>query len=270
MPISSQAGADDAEGAGGDPGERRAGLGPGRAVRDLRADRVEVAEAGQRPRPEPHAAQAADDADTSPGGCHRTLLLPLDDLLALIREFLNPDVSRSGLDRCLCRHGMSKRQDLKPKAAKPAHKPFKAYEPGYLHIDVKYLPQMADEEKRRSLFVAIDRATRWVFVRIYPVKTAANARRFLRDLHRAVPIRAAPMKSTRVLMDNGKEHRPALRPPPPSGHREPRVRPPLRGAWHRAPPRSADAARNERHGGAVQRPDRGRPAEPLLPLRRGS
>ncbi len=39
-------------------------------------------------------------------------------------------------------------QDLKPKAAKPAHKPFKAYEPGYLHIDVKYLPQMAGEEKR--------------------------------------------------------------------------------------------------------------------------
>ncbi len=43
------------------------------------------------------------------------LLLPLDDLLALAiglepmvpdlspREFLNPDVSRSGLDRCLRR-----------------------------------------------------------------------------------------------------------------------------------------------------------------------
>ena len=30
-------------------------------------------------------------------------------------------------------------------------------------------------------------ATRWVFVRIMPAKTAA--RRFLRDLHRACPIR---------------------------------------------------------------------------------
>ena len=29
----------------------------------------------------------------------RMLLLPLDDLLAVTREFLNPDVSRSGLDR---------------------------------------------------------------------------------------------------------------------------------------------------------------------------
>ena len=129
-----------------------------------------------------------------------TLLLPLDDLLAVVREFLNPHVSRSGLDRCLRRHGVSRLQDLKPKQPKPAHKPFKAYEPGYLHVDVKYLPQMADEERRRYLFVAIDRATRWVFVRVYPVKAAANARRFLRDLERA-----APMKITRVLTDNGKE-----------------------------------------------------------------
>ena len=127
----------------------------------------------------------------------KMLLLPLDDLLAVVREFLNPKVSRSGLDRCLRRHGVSRLRDLKPKATKPAHKPFKAYEPGYLHIDVKYLPQMADEDRRRYLFVAIDRATRWVFVRIYAAKTAANARRFLRDLDRA-----APMRITRVLTDN--------------------------------------------------------------------
>ena len=37
-------------------------------------------------------------------------------------------------------------------------------------------------------------------MRIYPAKTAANARRFLRDLERA-----APMKITKVLTDNGKE-----------------------------------------------------------------
>jgi transposase-like protein len=29
------------------------------------------------------------------------LLLPLDDLLAVMREFVNPNLSRSGLDRCL-------------------------------------------------------------------------------------------------------------------------------------------------------------------------
>ena len=37
----------------------------------------------------------------------RMLLLPLNDLLALAREFLNPDVSRSGLHRCLCRQGLA-------------------------------------------------------------------------------------------------------------------------------------------------------------------
>ena len=33
----------------------------------------------------------------------RTLLVSLDDLLAVVRAFLNPEVSRSGLDRCLRR-----------------------------------------------------------------------------------------------------------------------------------------------------------------------
>jgi hypothetical protein len=107
----------------------------------------------------------------------KALLLPLDDLLAVVREFLNPQVSRSGLDCCLRRHGAGNLRALKPREPKPAQGTFKVYEPGYLHIDIKYLPQMADESARRYLFVAIDRATRWVFVRIYPAQTAANARR---------------------------------------------------------------------------------------------
>jgi transposase InsO family protein len=130
----------------------------------------------------------------------KTLLVSLDDLLAVVREFLNPNVSRSGLDRCLRRHGVGNLRDLKVKEAKPKHSAFKAYEPGYLHIDVKYLPQMANETSRRYLFVAIDRATRWVFIGIYNNKTAANARRFLRDLERACPLRIRT-----ILTDNGKE-----------------------------------------------------------------
>ena len=104
----------------------------------------------------------------------RTLLVSLDDLLAVVREFLNPNVSRSGLDRCLRRHGVGNLRDLQAKEARPKHSAFKAYEPGYIHIDLKYLPQMADESRRRYLFVAIDRATRWVFIRIFNAKTAAN------------------------------------------------------------------------------------------------
>ncbi len=130
----------------------------------------------------------------------KTLLVSLDDLLAVVREFLNPNVSRSGLDRCLRRHSVGNLRDLKVKTARPKPSGFKAYEPGYLHIDVKYLPQMANQTSRRYLFVAIDRATRWVFIRIYNSKTAANARRFLRDLERACPLRIRT-----ILTDNGKE-----------------------------------------------------------------
>jgi hypothetical protein len=45
----------------------------------------------------------------------RSLLLPLDDLLLVTREFINADVSRAGLDRCLRRHGISRLVDLTPK-----------------------------------------------------------------------------------------------------------------------------------------------------------
>ncbi|PRY85045.1 hypothetical protein CLV74_11816 [Donghicola tyrosinivorans] len=42
-----------------------------------------------------------------------TLLLPLYELLAVMREFLNPDVLRSGLDRCLRRYGAGNLRALK-------------------------------------------------------------------------------------------------------------------------------------------------------------
>ncbi|NDY94102.1 IS481 family transposase, partial [Ideonella livida] len=126
------------------------------------------------------------------------LLLPLDDLLAVIREFIEPDMSRSALDRLLRRRGHSRL----PVPQKPEGqvKPFKAYEPGYVHMDVKYLPQMADEQARRYVFVAIDRATRWVFIAIKSHKTAAAARSFLNALSKA-----APFKIHTLLTDNGKE-----------------------------------------------------------------
>ncbi len=126
------------------------------------------------------------------------LLLPLDDLLAVIREFIEPAMSRSALDRLLRRRGHS-RLPVPPKPEAQS-KPFKAYEPGYVHIDVKYLPQMQDEDKRRYVFVAIDRATRWVFIAIKQHKTAAAARSFL-----AAVRKAAAFQIHTILTDNGKE-----------------------------------------------------------------
>jgi hypothetical protein len=77
---------------------------------------------------------------------------------------------------------------------------FKACELGYIHVDVKYLPQMADETARCYVFVAIDRATRWMFIAIKSHKTAVAAKLFLNAGHKACPI-----KIRTLLADNGKE-----------------------------------------------------------------
>ena len=132
----------------------------------------------------------------------RTLLLPLDDLLVVAREFINPDVSRSGLDRCLRRHGVCDLESLQPRIegqTKPL-KTFKDYEPGFLHIDIKYLPQMPDETHRRYFFVAIDRATRWVFMRSYRNQTDSSSADFV-SRHK----QTAPMKIKTILTDNGSQ-----------------------------------------------------------------
>jgi transposase InsO family protein len=128
----------------------------------------------------------------------KQLRLPLDDLLAVVREFVHPTMGRSSLHRLLVRRGVD--QLPKPSPESSPAKPFKAYEPGYVHIDVKYLPQMADEPSRGYAFVAIDRATRWVFISIKRRKTAAAARSFLKEV-----AKAAPFVISTILTDNGKE-----------------------------------------------------------------
>ena len=72
--------------------------------------------------------------------------------------------------------------------------------PGPVHVDIKYLPQRPDEKARRYLFVSIDRATRWVYQRIYAHQDEAAASDFLRRLGQA-----APMKIQTVLTDNGSQ-----------------------------------------------------------------
>ena len=59
---------------------------------------------------------------------------------------------------------------------------------------------MPDETAHRYLFVAIDRASRWVYVEILGEKTAKNAAEFLQRL-----VDKAPFKVQKVLTDNGKE-----------------------------------------------------------------
>jgi len=85
-------------------------------------------------------------------------------------------------------------------APKRVTKTFKDYEPGFVHVDLKYLPQMPDESSRRYVYAAIDRATRWVYLEIFDNKTANSAHQFLANL-----ILKAPFIITKILTDNGKE-----------------------------------------------------------------
>ena len=148
----------------------------------------------------------------------KTFFLPLDDLLVVTREFINPKASRAGLARTLKRHGVSNLTEMNKaleiaSGEKKPKKSFKDYEPGFVHIDIKYLPRMEDESSRKYLFVAIDRATRWVYLEIFPDKTAASAQLFLERV-----VEKAPFKITKLLTDNGKEFTDRFTP---NGEREP-------------------------------------------------
>jgi len=75
-------------------------------------------------------------------------------------EFINPAASRSGLGRCLNRFGVGNlkklvaEQQVESESVKPSvKKTFKDYEPGFIHIDSKYLPKMPDEKQHRYLVV---------------------------------------------------------------------------------------------------------------------
>ncbi len=130
------------------------------------------------------------------------LRLSVDDLLVVAKEFLHPGLSRSALQRLLRRGGLPSLSALEKQekaAQQSSHQPFKAYEPGYVHVDVKHLPQMPDEDHKRYLFVAIDRATRWVYLEVRQHQSAQNADAFLQHVHERAPFRIRTL-----LTDNGK------------------------------------------------------------------
>ena len=180
----------------------------------------------------------------------RTVLLPLDDLLAITHEFINADASRSGLDRCLRRHGVSNLKDLMPviEGEAPVKKTFKDYEPGFVHVDIKYLPQMPDETHRRYLFVAIDRATRWVYFRTYRNQSEVSSTDFLRRLKGV-----APMMIKKVLTDNGSQFTDRFTGKDKQASGKHAFASRLRRVRHRAPACSTQASTDQRHGRALQR-----------------
>ena len=120
--------------------------------------------------------------------------LPLDDILEVMRRCVKPDLSRSATHRCLQRHGISSR----PKPAKPSSGRFEDAPIGFIHIDLKHLPAL---QKRKSYaFVAIDRATRYVYLEIHTRRDAATAAAFLDRF-----LAHFPAQVHTILTDNGSE-----------------------------------------------------------------
>jgi transposase-like protein len=114
-----------------------------------------------------------------------------------ITEAINPkepEKIRSAIYRTFVREGINK----VPEKEKEKAKKFKEYDPGFLHIDVTYLPKI--NGIKYYLFVAIDRATRTLYYKIYDAKTSANAECFILEC-----LDFFPFGITHVLTDNGLE-----------------------------------------------------------------
>jgi len=130
----------------------------------------------------------------------KTTLLPLDDLFDVVTK-LGIKIKRSALHRALQRNNLSNIKKYIASLSEEEQdktKLFKNYENGFIHIDIKYLPKI--NGKRNYLYVAIDRASRYVFAEIYPDKTGNSANKFLENV-----IDFFPFEIKKILTDNGKE-----------------------------------------------------------------
>jgi len=117
----------------------------------------------------------------------------LDEITESINP-LEPQKIRSAVYRTFVRENINRVPEKQKKKAKK----FKEYDPGYLHIDVTYLPKI--DGKKHYLFVAIDRATRTLYYKVYEAKTSANAESFMLEC-----LDFFPFGITHVLTDNGLE-----------------------------------------------------------------
>ena len=157
---------------------------------------AECRDRSSRPRKLPWKASEEERAVVC--ALRRATGFPLDDLAFVVRHFL-PHLGRDHVYRILRAEGLNRRP-VRATPEKAAGK-FKEHELGFVHVDVKHLPELrtSDGELReRFLFVAIDRRSRSVHLAIRDDETEASAAAFLREVLAAFPFRV-----TRLLTDRG-------------------------------------------------------------------
>src|SRR5215211_7900237 len=123
---------------------------------------------------------------------------PLDDLTFMVTHFL-PHLSRDAVYRILKAEGLGR---LPPAdRSRRSHSRFREYDLGFVHVDVKHLPKLRDrngESRKRYLYGAIDRASRFVHLAVKDDETERSAVAFLTEA-----VQAFPFQVTHVLTDRG-------------------------------------------------------------------
>jgi transposase InsO family protein len=122
------------------------------------------------------------------------LHLALDDITEVMRRCVNAKLSRSAIHRCLKRHGLGRRSQ----PDKPTVGVFEQATVGFIHVDLKHLPAL--QRRRSYAFVAIDRATRYVYLEIHPRRDGDTAAGFLNRF-----LAHFPHQVHTILSDNGSE-----------------------------------------------------------------
>lgn len=118
---------------------------------------------------------------------------PLDDLFVALADYV-PGLKRINCYRILLHYRINRLNEKEKKEVKK----FANCPPGFLHIDCFYLPKMNGQ--KLYAYLAVDRATRLLFLRIYPHKGKREAADFLMQALAFYPYRIHT-----ILTDNGRE-----------------------------------------------------------------
>jgi len=127
----------------------------------------------------------------------RDWLMDMDTIWLALKKTLFPQLSKSAVYRQLVRQGINNVKELRPKQERE-YKKFQACPPGFIHIDVFKLPKLGS--KKLYVFIAIDRATRLMTMRVYPHRDAVCGKAFFDHCQQFYPF-----KIYRILTDNGGE-----------------------------------------------------------------
>jgi transposase InsO family protein len=157
--------------------------------------RTSVADRPTGPR-DPRSTVLSNEDEAIIVAFRRHTLLPLDDCLYSLQATI-PHLTRSSLHRCLQRHGIARLPEVEGEAS--VKKKFKSYPIGFFHVDIA---EVQTAEGKLYLFVAIDRTSKFAFVRLVDKANRVTASAFLTAL-----IKAVPYKIHTVLTDNGIQFR---------------------------------------------------------------